>query len=139
MNFKNKLYLAPMFGVTDKAYRQTCIDNGCDVVETPLISAIDLIKKKDAAINEVKSIANQHPFGVQIFCSNCPDALGACKEIIKLSNPDFIDINCCCPSPRVTKDGAGASLMRDPKLVGRIVKFIKKEINVPLTIKILSG
>jgi tRNA-dihydrouridine synthase B len=139
MNFKNKIYLAPMFGITDKSYRQKCLNLGCDVVETPLISAIDIIKHKPAAINEIKSTKDQHLCGVQIFCSNCPDALHACEEILKISNPDFIDINCCCPSPRVTKAGSGASLLRDPKGLGRIIKYVTSKIKTPITIKILSG
>jgi tRNA-dihydrouridine synthase len=109
MEFKNKLFLAPMDGVTNKEFRDECISAGADVVCTPLISAKDIIANKEKAINEINSIKGQHACGVQIFFCSANEAVLAIKQILNIFHPDYIDLNMCCPSPRVCKTGAGCS------------------------------
>jgi tRNA-dihydrouridine synthase len=139
MEFKGKIYLAPMNGITNAEFRKNCILHGADVVETPLLSAKAIIANKIKVIEEIKSIANQRPCGVQIFFANCPQAVDACKQILKIFRPDYIDLNMGCPSPRVCREEAGCALMRNPNLIYRIVKNVVKEINVPIVVKIRSG
>ena len=134
----NPLFLGPMAGVTDWAFRTICAQLGAGVTVTEMVSSRALIykDKKSAALlrkNE-GSIC-----GAQIF-GNDPDIMAeGARLALEISGADFIDINMGCPMPKIANSGDGCGLMRTPELAGRIVDAVVKAVDVPVTVKCRLG
>ena len=78
------------------------------------------------------------PAGVQIFGCE-PDVMARSVAIVENERPDFIDIHMGCPAPKVTKTGAGSSLMKSPALIEKIVRAVSDASGVPVTVKLRTG
>lgn len=134
----NPLFLAPMAGVTDWAFRTVCAQLGAGVTVTEMVSSRALVyqDKKSAKLlrkNE-GSIC-----GAQIF-GNDPEIMAqAARLALEISGCDFIDINMGCPMPKVANSGDGCGLMRKPELAGAIVTAVTKAVPVPVTVKCRLG
>ena len=135
---ENPLFLAPMAGVTDWAFRTVCAQLGAGVTVTEMVSSRALVyqDKKTARLlrkNE-GSIC-----GAQIF-GNDPDIMAqGAKLALEISGCDFIDINMGCPMPKIANSGDGCGLMRTPELAERIVKAVAGAVDVPVTVKCRLG
>jgi len=135
---KNPLFLGPMAGVTDWAFRTVCAELGAGVTVTEMVSSRALVyqdKKSKALLRKnVGSIC-----GAQIF-GNDPEIM-AQGAILALehSGCDFVDINMGCPMPKIANSGDGCGLMRTPELAEDIVKAVVKAIDVPVTVKCRLG
>ena len=135
---KNPVFLAPMAGVTDWAYRSICAELGAGVAVTEMVSSRALVyqDKKSAKLlrkNE-GSIC-----GAQIF-GNDPEIMAqGARLALEISGCDFIDINMGCPMPKIAGSGDGCGLMRTPELAGEIVKAVTKAVDVPVTVKCRLG
>ena len=135
---KNPLFLGPMAGVTDWAFRTVCAELGAGVTVTEMVSSRALIykDKKSAALLKKNegSIC-----GAQIF-GNDPQIMAQGAQLaLEISNADFIDINMGCPMPKIANSGDGCGLMRTPELAGEIVAAVAKAVNVPVTVKCRLG
>ena len=135
---KNPLFLGPMAGVTDWAFRTVCAELGAGVTVTEMVSSRALIykDKKSAALLKKNegSIC-----GAQIF-GNDPQIMAQGAQLaLEISNADFIDINMGCPMPKIANSGDGCGLMRTPELGGEIVAAVAKAVNVPVTVKCRLG
>ena len=135
---KNPLFLGPMAGVTDWAFRTVCAELGAGVTVTEMVSSRALIykDKKSAALLKKNegSIC-----GAQIF-GNDPQIMAQGAQLaLEISNADFIDINMGCPMPKIANSGDGCGLMRTPELAGEIVSAVTKAVNVPVTVKCRLG
>ena len=134
----NPLFLAPMAGVTDWAFRTICASLGAGVTVTEMVSSRALIygDKKTAKLlrkNE-GSVC-----GAQIF-GNDPETMARGAQLaLEISGCDFIDINMGCPMPKIANSGDGCGLMKTPELAGEIVKAVKKAVDVPVTVKCRLG
>ena len=133
-----KIFLAPMAGVTDKAFREIAVKFGAGYVVSEMISskAISFRDKKTIQLMELSE--KERPCAIQIFGDD-PEIMAKAAKFAMLQNPDAIDINMGCPAPKVNKSGAGALLMKNPKLCFEIVNKVKKAVNVPVTVKIRKG
>ncbi|MDR0934934.1 MAG: tRNA dihydrouridine synthase DusB [Erysipelotrichaceae bacterium] len=132
--------LAPMAGVTSFAYRNFMKKFGADVVVSEMVSDMGLIYQNEQTIEYLKSSNFERPFGIQLFGYDKENILKAAKIIAKTApNYDFIDLNLGCPVPKVTRNGAGSALLKDPKKIGQIVKLLVDNIDVPVTAKIRLG
>ena len=136
----NRVILAPMAGITSSAYRKFCADFGVGYVVTEMVSDIGLIYGNKETTSYITFDKLNVPTGVQLF-GNCPENLAKAALICETSNPniDFYDINMGCPVPKVTKTGAGSSLMNDHVLCGKIVRAVKEATHKPVTVKIRLG
>ena len=135
---ENNVFLAPMAGVTDMPFRILCKEQGCGLLYTEMISA------KGIYYNDIKSFKLtqidpvEEPTALQIFGSE-PDIMAKVAERLSELNTAIIDINMGCPTPKITKNGEGSALMRNPELVGKIVKEVSKASSKPVTVKIRKG
>ena len=138
VHVENPVFLAPMAGVTDWAYRTICARLGAGVTVTEMVSSRALVyqDKKSAKLlrkNE-GSIC-----GAQIF-GNDPEIMAeGARLALEISGCDFIDINMGCPMPKIANSGDGCGLMRTPELAGDIVAAVKKAVDVPVTVKCRLG
>ena len=139
-NIKGKVVLAPMAGYTSEGYRKYLNSFGVDICVTEMVSDMGLIYKNKETETYVKFEKDRSLTGVQLFGSN-PENLAKAATLALDLNPniDFFDINMGCPVPKVTKTGAGSSLMLHPSLCGDIIRAIKKVTDKPVTAKIRLG
>ena len=139
-NIKGKVVLAPMAGYTSEGYRKYLNSFGVDICVTEMVSDMGLIYKNKETETYVKFEKDRSLTGVQLFGSN-PENLAKAATIALDLNPniDFFDINMGCPVPKVTKTGAGSSLMLHPSLCGDTIRAIKKVTDKPVTAKIRLG
>lgn len=132
------LFLAPLAGFTDKAFRSICISKGASFTFSEMVSAEALARDSEKTRLLMSRAPNEELFGIQIFLSNADTAKRALPEILK-ANPTIIDINCGCPVPKVIKNGAGAALMRTPERIEEIVKTFTGGTDIPVTVKFRTG
>ncbi len=132
------LFLAPLAGFTDKAFRSICLTHGASFTYSEMVSAEALSRDSEKTRLLMERADNEKLLGIQIFMSEEDTARRAIPEILK-ANPTVIDINCGCPVPKVVKNGAGAALMKKPKTIEKIVKLLTNETDIPITVKFRSG
>lgn len=139
VDIRNGLALAPMAGVTDLPFRILCKEFGCGLLYTEMVSAKAILYKNKNTEPLLETNAGENPIAVQIFGSD-PDIMGdMAAKISEERTFDIIDINMGCPVPKIVSNNEGSALMKNPKLVGDIVKGIVSKVNKPLTIKIRKG
>ena len=132
------LFLAPMAGVTDYAFRTVCAQHGADVTVTEMVSSRALVyqdrKSRGLLRRNEGSLC-----GAQIF-GNDPAMMAEAAQIaVGISGCDFRDINMGCPMPKIANNGDGSALMRDIPLAGRIIRAVVDAVSVPVTVKTRLG
>ena len=136
--FDFPVYLAPMEGVTDGAFRRICKEYGADVLISEFISSDALSRIVEKSIRKMDFTDGERPFGVQIFGSN-EEALVSAAKLAEQYKPDFIDINWGCPVKKIVSKGAGSAILRDvPKMV-RLTEAVVKAVDLPVTVKTRLG
>ena len=130
--------LAPMAGVTDRAFREICSLFGVAYFTSEMISAKGLIYNSQKTFRMLERSEMESPFAIQLFGSE-PEDFKKAVYLLSESKPDIIDINMGCPATKIVKENSGSALMKDPKLCGEIVKAAVSESKVPVTVKIRSG
>lgn len=138
VEFENNVFLAPMAGIADRAFRELCINYGAGYTVSEMVSSKGLTMgdKKSGELLTLGEIEN--PAGVQIFGDNPEIMAQAAKMCIKY-HPNIIDINMGCPAPKIAMNGGGASLMKNPLLAGEIIKAVSKAVDIPVTVKTRKG
>ena len=147
MDFKNKIILAPMAGVTDYTFRRLAREFGVDYCVSEMVSskAMHFKDKKTAELAEIKD--DDTPLGIQIF-GHEPQIMAESAYLLssgtyehaKNSNiPAFIDINMGCPVKKIVTSGDGSALLKNPSLCKEIIASVVKASLVPVTVKIRAG
>lgn len=137
VELENNVFLAPMAGITDLAFRKICKSYGAGLVYTEMVSSKGLFYKDEKTALLTASEEFERPVAVQIFGSD-PDILASAAE--KLSKEaDIIDINMGCPAPKVVKNDDGSKLMLNLELVDKITKKVVEASSVPVTVKTRKG
>ncbi len=139
IDFKNKIALGPMAGVTDLPFRLLCKEMGCDLMTTEMISAKGLMYNNHKTEILLLTDETEHPIGVQLFGSDPDIMAGEAEKIARDRDFDFIDINMGCPVPKIVGNGEGSALMKNPALAADIVRAMVKRIDIPVTVKIRAG
>lgn len=131
------IFLAPMAGVTDLPFRLLCKQQGCGLVYTEMISAKGLFYSNENTKAMLQIDPLEKPVAIQLFGSD-PSLLA--EMALKIEPfADVIDINMGCPAPKIVKNGEGSALMKNPGLIGEIVRTVSAAIKKPLTVKIRKG
>jgi len=138
VEFKNQIFLAPMAGVADRAFRELCVRFGAGYTVTEMVSSKGLTMG-DKKSGELLTLGEtEDPAGAQIFGDD-PEIMAQAAIKCLEYNPKIIDINMGCPAPKVAMNGGGASLMKHPELAGEIVKEVSSAVSIPVTVKIRKG
>jgi tRNA-dihydrouridine synthase B len=134
------VFMAPMAGITDTAFRTLCKEQGADVVCTEMISAKGLYYQDKKTEQLMYMKPENRPISLQIFGSD-PEIMEqvVTQRLNHLDTFDFLDINMGCPAPKIVNNGDGCALMKKPKLMGAIAEKVKKVSNKPVTVKIRLG
>ena len=145
LEIPGNLFLAPVAGYTDRAFRSLCAEQGACFSFTELASAEAISRKglNTAALNLVRRGENEKLYAIQLF-GGVSESIYKAAVLLAPLHPDALDINAGCPVPKVVKNGAGSALMKDPSNLGKIVEAAVRASrdslnNIPVTIKIRSG
>lgn len=139
------IFLAPVAGYSDRAFRSICFECGADFAYTEMVSAEALTRNNKKTEILMRRAPNEKAYAVQIF-GGTPDVMAdAAKIVIEKTDAECIDINCGCPVPKIVKTGAGSALTRDPDRLYSVVRAVVGSVSesaraaVPVTVKIRSG
>lgn len=135
---KSHAVLTPMAGVSDRAYRELCVRFGAAYCVSEMVSskALSFNSKKSEELMEISDL--ERPCGIQIFGDDPKCMADAAKHALE-NKPDIIDINMGCPAPKISSNGSGSALMKNPRLCGEIVKAVTAVTDIPVTVKIRKG
>ncbi len=138
VEIKGMAALAPMAGVTDRAFRELCVSFGSAYVVGEMVSAKGISFNSERSKELMLLSDEERPAAVQLFGSE-PQTVAAAAVTAMEYKPDIIDINMGCPAPKISGNGAGSALMKNPDLCGKIVEAVRRAVDIPVTVKIRKG
>lgn len=130
--------LAPMAGITDKAFRIIARRQGCARLYTEMISAKALVYGNTKTRAFLDLTGEEQPVAVQLFGQE-PDVMAEAARIAAESGARILDVNMGCPVPKVVRNREGAALMESPELAREIVAAMIRASGLPVTVKIRAG
>jgi tRNA-dihydrouridine synthase B len=133
-----RLVLAPMAGVSVQAFRRQGRRFGAGLVCSEMVSVAGIQHRNERTLGYLRVAGDEHPLAIQIFGSE-PAAMAEAARMVEAAGADLVDINFGCPVKKVTKTGAGASLLDDPDHACRIVEAVSGAVDVPLSVKMRRG
>jgi tRNA-dihydrouridine synthase B len=133
-----RLVLAPMAGVSVQAFRRQGRRYGAGLVCSEMVSCAGIEHGNERTLGYLRVASDEHPLAIQLFGSE-PRALANAARLVESVGADIVDINFGCPVRKVTKTGAGATLLEQPDLACRIVGAVAEAVDVPVTIKLRRG
>ena len=138
VSLPSRALLAPMAGVSDRAYRELCVQMGAGYCVSEMVSskALSFGSKKSEELMDIS--AQERPCGIQIFGDD-PSCMAEAALSAMKNHPDIIDINMGCPAPKISGNGSGSALMKNPALCGKITEAVVAAVDVPVTVKIRKG
>lgn len=137
VKLKNNLILAPMAGITDRAFRVICEKFNPGLVCTEMISSKGLFYNDEKTKELLNMKDETRPIAAQIFGSDPECMAYAAKYVSQYA--DIVDINMGCPAPKVVKNGDGSKLLLNLPLAEEIIKAVVQNSSVPVTVKFRTG
>jgi len=134
----NNLLAAPMAGISDAPYRYLAVKYGAGFTFAEMAASRGLIRKDKKTRRLAGSYPGAKPYAAQIFGEEPQIMAEAAEEVVALG-ADAVDLNAACPVKKVTKSGAGAALLKNLSLLAKILRRMRKVLDVPMTVKIRSG
>jgi tRNA-dihydrouridine synthase B len=133
-----RLVLAPMAGVSVQAFRRQGRRYGAGLVCSEMVSCAGLHHGNERTLGYLRISADERPLAVQIFGSE-PEVMAEAARMVEDAGADLVDINFGCPVKKVTKTGAGATLLEDPARACAVVEAVAGAVSVPVTVKMRRG
>ena len=139
ISIEPNIILAPMVGVTDSIFRRTILSlGGCGLVSSEMTNAASVSPKLLKRHHQLDFLPEERPITMQLS-GNEPDLLATAASLVESLGADILDINCGCPSPKVTGGGHGSALLRDLPKMERVLRAVKAAVQIPVTLKFRSG
>ena len=153
LELNGNLFLAPVAGYSDRAFRSLCIDEGASFTYTEMVSAEALVRNSGHTEQLLLRAENEQAYAVQLFGGDPQHLADAARLVLEKCGAECIDINAGCPVPKVCKSGSGATLTRDPDRLYKVLRAVVDRVRniqknpqddrqkepVPVTVKIRSG
>ena len=133
-----RLVLAPMAGVSVQAFRRQGRRYGAGLVCSEMVSCAGLSHGNERTLGYLRIGRDEHPLAVQIFGSD-PEVMAEAARMVEDAGADLVDINFGCPVRKVTKTGAGATLLEKPDRACRIVESVANAVAAPVSVKMRRG
>ncbi|MBJ6752522.1 tRNA dihydrouridine synthase DusB [Geomonas anaerohicana] len=137
LTLKNRVFLAPMAGITNLPMRIIARDGGASLTFTEMVSVNGLTREGRKSFDLLKTTPEDRPIGMQLFGDE-PEMLAEAARLVE-GYGELIDINMGCPVKKVVGTGAGSALMKEPAKVARIIRCVRKATALPFTVKIRTG
>src|SRR5215216_4232436 len=133
-----RLVLAPMAGVSVQAFRRQGRRYGAGLVCSEMVSCAGLEHKNERTLGYLRVARDEHPLAIQIFGSE-PEVMAEAARMVTAAGADIVDINFGCPVRKVTKTGAGATLLEDTARATGIVSAVANAVDLPVSVKMRRG
>ena len=133
-----RLVLAPMAGVSVQAFRRQGRRYGAGLVCSEMVSCAGIEHGNERTLGYLRVAADEHPLAIQLFGSE-PRTLANAARMVEAVGADIVDLNFGCPVRKVTRTGAGATLLEDPTLACGIVEAVADAVDLPVTVKLRRG
>jgi tRNA-dihydrouridine synthase B len=134
----SRLVLAPMAGVSVQAFRRQGRRFGAGLVCSEMVSVAGIQHRNERTLGYLRVASDEHPLAIQIFGSD-PGAMAEAARMVEAAGADIVDMNFGCPVRKVTKTGAGASLLDDPDNACRLVEAVAAATSLPVSVKMRRG
>jgi len=138
VKLNSKLILAPAAGISFLPFRLIAKEFGAGLCFTEMVSSEALVRDNKKTEPLLKTDQLEKPVGVQMFGAK-PDVMGRAASILENRGFDIVDINAGCPVKKITRNNAGAALMKNSILLHQILLEVRKRISIPLMLKFRSG
>jgi tRNA-dihydrouridine synthase B len=133
-----RVVLAPMAGVSVQAFRRQGRRFGAGLVCSEMVSCAGIEHRNERTLGYLRVAADEHPLAIQIFGSE-PAVMAEAARMVEAAGADVVDVNFGCPVRKVTKTGAGATLLHDAERACRIVEAVARAVDVPVSVKMRRG
>ena len=133
-----RVVLAPMAGVSVQAFRRQGRRYGAGLVCSEMVSCAGIEHRNERTLGYLRVASDEHPLAIQIFGSE-PAAMAEAARMVVAAGADVVDMNFGCPVRKVTKTGAGAHLLEEPRVALRITEAVAGAVEVPVTVKMRRG
>jgi tRNA-dihydrouridine synthase B len=133
-----RLVLAPMAGVSVQAFRRQGRRFGAGLVCSEMVSCAGIEHRNERTLGYLRVGSDEHPLAIQIFGSE-PATMAEAARMVEAAGADIVDINFGCPVRKVTKTGAGATLLEDPARAAGIVRAVTEAVDIPVSVKMRRG
>ena len=133
-----RLVLAPMAGVSVQAFRRQGRRFGAGLVCSEMVSCAGIEHRNERTLGYLRVASDEHPLAIQLFGSD-PRTMSEAARMVEAAGADLVDLNFGCPVKKVTKTGAGATLLDDPDRAAAIVEAIAEAVEIPVSVKLRRG
>ena len=131
--------LAPLAGFTDAAFRRLCSRFGADLTYTEMVSAAGLAHGSRPTRHLMETLPGEGPVACQLFGASPDELEFAAREATATGRFVELNLNAGCPVPKVTREGAGATLVKDPAKVNALLAAMRRGTDLPVTVKTRPG
>ncbi|HAB98513.1 MAG TPA: tRNA dihydrouridine synthase DusB [Parachlamydiales bacterium] len=138
LSLPSNILYAPLAGCSDLPYRQMSCKYRPGIVYCEMVKIDALVRHDPHTYRLLDYSPDMHPIGAQI-CGSKPKMAADAARIIESLGFDVIDFNCGCPVDKVTKDGSGSGMLKNPQLIGEVLSQVISSVNIPVTVKIRAG
>ncbi len=138
LTIEDKLLLAPLAGISNRAFRMLARKYGAAMCYTEMISSEAIVRNQRKTFAMIDIAPDEHPVGIQLFGS-APDSLAKAVRKVQEFGPDLIDLNLGCPVKKVIKKNGGAALLKNETLAGELMSAAVENSAIPVTIKMRTG
>jgi nifR3 family TIM-barrel protein len=138
VSIPTRLVLAPMAGVSVQAFRRQGRRYGAGLVCSEMVSCAGLEHRNERTLGYLRVGRDEHPLAIQIFGSDA-GTMAEAARMVEAAGADLVDVNFGCPVRKVTKTGAGATLLDDPERACRIVSAMAEAVTIPISVKMRRG
>jgi tRNA-dihydrouridine synthase B len=134
-----KVYLAPMSGVTDLAFRLISREAGAGYCFFEMLDSKATLHGHAKNRRLLKTLKKDSPIAAQLLGADPCLMLDAAEKLLSLVEISFLDVNSACPAKKIVKKGAGASLLKNTARLGKIIKKLASNLRLPITVKLRTG
>lgn len=136
--FPNNIFYAPLAGCSDFPFRQMSARYRPGLLYCEMVKMDALIRHDRGTFHILDYDRDMHPIGGQL-CGSNPRIAGQAARIIEELGFDVVDLNCGCPVDKITKDGSGSGMLKNPSLIGEVIANMVAAVKIPVTVKIRAG
>jgi tRNA-dihydrouridine synthase B len=133
-----RLVLAPMAGVSVQAFRRQGRRFGAGLVCSEMVIVAGIEHGNERTLGYLRVASDEHPLAIQVFGSE-PSVMAKAARMVEAAGADLVDVNFGCPVRKVTKTGAGATMLEQPELACRVVDAVARAVDVPVSVKMRRG
>ncbi len=138
LTLPSNIFYAPLAGCSDYPFRRMSAKYRPGLMYCEMVKMDAIVRNDSNTYHLLDYDASMHPIGGQL-CGSKPEIAGQAAKIIEDLGFDVVDLNCGCPVDKVTKDGSGSGMLKNPKLIGDVIANMVAAVKIPVTVKIRAG